>query len=469
MKILPAFLSLAALLTAAGAVHSQPKIKLVPFAGGFVHPDGIYHAGDSRLFVLEQPGKIFILDPTGARKPTPYLDITGRVNSNGTEQGLLGLAFHPYYSTNGYFYVNYTGSGDSIHIARFHTSTQNPDSAEASSETRIMTVYHPYGNHNAGDLKFGPDGYLYIGMGDGGSEGDPQNLAQNRTVLLGKILRIDVDNGDPYTIPPTNPFVNQLSVRWEIWSYGLRNPWRFSFDRLTGDLWIADVGGSRYEETDFRPAGDPGGENWGWRCYEGDTLFNPAGCLNVQQYSFPVYVYPHVATNPCTAVTGGYVYRGTLFPNMAGYYLFADYCTDEIRSLNNPGGNWIPSILGQFPGNNFSTYGENSAGELFIAGRTSGNIYHVTDTSLTGISFHHQPAGVNAHPNPCRNILTVELSKRSSSYVNLILYSPEGKILLSQRTNENTADIDLGTFPPGFYYLRADSEAGAVYRKIVKL
>ena len=211
--------------------RAQPHIALDVFATGLNNPVDIRNAGDTRLFVVEQPGYIVILDSAGDIDPVPFLDIHNRVKSDGNEQGLLGLTFHPDYATNGYFYVDYTGVGDSTHISRFSVSVQNPDSADAESEVKIMTIAQPYVNHNGGCLQFGPDGYLYIGMGDGGSAGDPENRAQNPMELLGKILRIDINGGSPYAIPPTNPFAGVPGAREEIWALGVRNPWRFSFDR----------------------------------------------------------------------------------------------------------------------------------------------------------------------------------------------------------------------------------------------
>lgn len=234
------------------------ETKMVPFAQGLSNTTSITHAGDSRLFVVDQEGLIRIVDSNGNVNSQPFLDIQGRVTTGG-ERGLLGLAFHPQYNSNGYFYVNYVGEGDITHISRFNVSSSNEDLADPESEFVLLTVDQPATNHNGGNLSFGPDGFLYIGLGDGGGSGDPDNRAQNPMDYLGKILRIDVDQGDPYAIPSSNPFFNSETALEEIWALGLRNPWRFSFDRLTGDLWIADVGQNEVEEINFQEAASQGG------------------------------------------------------------------------------------------------------------------------------------------------------------------------------------------------------------------
>ncbi len=356
----------------------QTGNNLVPFATGFVHPVTIANCGDNRLFIVCKTGYIYIIDSAGNTNPVPFLNIVSRVISTGSEQGLLGLAFHPEYPDSGYFYVNYIGAGDSTHISRFSVNPANPDLADASSEKKLMTIYQPYTNHNGGNVIFGPDGYLYLGLGDGGSGGDPGNRAQNLQDIHGKLLRIDVDHGNPYAIPDTNPYYNDPTGLDEIWDYGLRNPWRFSFDRLTGDLWIADVGQNLYEEIDFEPAGDPGGGNYGWRCYEANQTYNTSGCGSMSLYTFPIYQYSH--SLGCS-VSGGFVYRGSQFPGLYGNYFFADYCSDRVWTIHNEGGNWIAADFGTFTTNNFSTFGENAAGELFIAGYSSGTIYRVADNS----------------------------------------------------------------------------------------
>ncbi|GIV32803.1 MAG: hypothetical protein KatS3mg031_0338 [Chitinophagales bacterium] len=359
---------------------AQPVIGLQEIASGFNRPVDIAHCGDDRLFIVEQAGIIKILNPDGTINPRPFLDIRNKVESGGFEQGLLGLAFHPDYKNNGYFFVNYTdkgpGFGNTV-VSRFQVSPSDPDSALASSETILFTIAQPYANHNGGDLNFGPDGYLYIGLGDGGSANDPGNRAQNPMDLLGKILRIDVNSIAGYRIPPDNPFVNDTTTRDEIWALGLRNPWRFSFDRLTGDMWIGDVGQNAREEVNFQPASSMGGENYGWRCYEGTRPNNTTGCASAASYVAPVYEYVN-PTFGCSVI-GGYVYRGCRYPNLFGHYIFSDYCSGRFWSTVYSGGNWVTYDQGTFA-NSFTTFGEDRHGELYVAGSSGGRIYRITES-----------------------------------------------------------------------------------------
>jgi glucose/arabinose dehydrogenase len=459
-------LSLFLLLLQIPKANSQPHIKLTQFATGLQHPVDIKNAGDSRLFVIEQPGIIRIVDSTGNVKSAPFLNITNKVFISGSEQGLLGLAFHPSYKNNGYFYVDYTGAGDSIHISRFSVSPVNPDSAFASSEFRILTIYKPFINHNGGDLNFGPDGYMYIGTGDGGGAGDPGNRAQDSLQLLGKMLRIDVDHSNPYSVPESNPFKNNPDALGEIWALGLRNPWRFSFDPLTGDLWIADVGQSKYEEIDFQPALSSGGENYGWRCFEGDTIYNAAGCKSSGYYTFPVFVYPHNPAVLCNSVTGGCMYRGSKFINLYGLYFFADYCTDDIWSLKNSSGTWLPVHQGQFPGNNFSTFGMDVNGEIYAAGRTSGIIFKIAD-SVTGMDNIHDPV-INLYPNPFTDHFIIELQKKPSSNTTLSIFDLQGRNMYYRRIFNQIVDLNLYYLAQGIYILHMEIEGKHIYRKIIR-
>ena len=372
----------------AGIAQAQnPQISLQTFASGFSRPVDIENAGDSRLFIVEQRGIIHILDSLGNRLPTPFLDIDSRVINSGNERGLLGLVFHPDYKSNGYFYVNYMDNSGSSLIARYSVSATNPDQADINSEVILMTVSQPFSNHNAGDLGFGKDGYLYIGWGDGGSGGDPGNRSQNTNLLLGKMLRIDVDNGSPYSIPQDNPFVNDPGVLDEIWAIGLRNPWRYSFDRLTGDLYIADVGQNNWEEIDFQPATSSGGENYGWRCYEGTATFNTSGCPPANTLEDPIFEYANSNQFGCS-VTGGFVYRGARYSAMFGHYLFTDYCSGRWWSLKRDmNGNWVSTDLANLSNFEYSSLGENHFGELFVAGHGTGNIFQIVDTSCTPVAY----------------------------------------------------------------------------------
>ncbi len=362
------------------ALLAQPilDLELIPQPGaGFNDPVDIANAGDSRLFIVEKSGYIQILKTDGS--VTQFLNIDSKVKSSGSEQGFLGLAFHPNYAVNGYLYVNYTNNSGHTVIARYSRDGVNPDLAVVASELILMTITQPFSNHNGGNLEFGPDGYLYIGTGDGGSSGDPGNRAQDITSqLLGKMLRIDVDSGSPYGIPPSNPYVG-ITGDDEIWQIGLRNPWRFTFDRETGDLWIGDVGQNAWEEVDLQPASSTGGENWGWRCFEGFDDYNTAGCGPFGDYDAPIFAYDHSFGAGGYALTGGYVYRGAEFPGMVGYYIFCDYVSGNWWTLVSDGaGGWISEFLPGFQ-SDVSSYGEGYDGEIYACNLSNGDIYHVID------------------------------------------------------------------------------------------
>lgn len=376
-------------------------IELEQYATGFLSPVDITNAGDDRLFVVERSGRIKIIDETGSVIFTPFLDIDSKVaNTSGqSERGLLGLAFHPDYVNNGFFFVNYTDNSGETVVARYSRDSTEPNLADPDSEVIIMTIDQPYGNHNGGCIKFGPDGYLYIGMGDGGSGNDPQSYGQNTQSLLGKMLRIDIDNGSPYSVPSNNPFVNDANVLDEIWAIGVRNPWRFSFDRETGDLWIADVGQNAWEEIDFQPANSPGGENYGWRCYEGNHLngnVNTSSCGSASDYVAPIYEVQHSGfSGPCS-VTGGFVYRGEDYPDLEGIYIFADYCTGEIFTVAPDGsGGWIGQEVADF-NYDISTFGEDVDGELYLARMGQGRIYKVVSDACASLTV-----SVNVTNEPC--------------------------------------------------------------------
>ncbi|MCB0038012.1 MAG: PQQ-dependent sugar dehydrogenase, partial [Anaerolineales bacterium] len=356
----------------ATAVAAQPVdgVQLQFVASGFFKPLGLTHAGDARLFVAEQHGLISIIQE-GQRLSTPFLDIIERVNSNANEQGLLGLAFHPNYAENGYFYVNYSGANGETTISRFQVSA-DANAADAGSETVLLTIAQPYSNHNGGQIAFGPDGYLYIGMGDGGSQNDPQNNGQNPDALLGKILRIDVDGGEPYAIPADNPYAADDRYRPEVWAMGLRNPWRFSFDRATGDLYIADVGQNAWEEIDFQPAGT-GGLNYGWRQFEASNCY--LDDCTLPAHTPPVFEYNHSGGH--CSVTGGYVYRGQAYPELSGNYFLADYCSGTMwRLFHNGDGSWDNDQIGQ-TGFLVSSFGEDVNGELYVLNQAAGEVYQI--------------------------------------------------------------------------------------------
>jgi hypothetical protein len=376
--VLLSVLLLVAPVVVPALVAQTPILEFELVADGFAQPIYVTSAedGSDRLFVLEQgqnvggtkTGNIRVVED-GVVLPTPFLTLSGMASAG--EQGLLGLAFHPDYATNGWFYVDYSrGDGDTV-IARYQVSAGDPNVADAGSESILLTISQPFTNHNGGHLAFGPDGYLYVSSGDGGSGGDPGDRAQNVDLLLGKILRLDVDGGPPYGIPPSNPFVGTAGAD-EIWAYGLRNPWRFSFDRATGDLFIGDVGQNTIEEIDFQPAG-LAGVNWGWRCYEGSNAFNLTDCGDPEDYRFPILEYDH--TLGCS-VTGGFRYRGP-WPSIESYYLYSDFCSGTIWGATTEDSvSWSSSELAD-TAFAVASFGEGDDGELFVVDRAGGAIYRV--------------------------------------------------------------------------------------------
>jgi len=369
--IVPFLLAIATSLSA-----QQAQIGIVRIAGGLDQPVAITNAGDSRLFITQQSGKIVIWDGTRIL-PAAFLDLSSVISCCG-ERGLLSVAFHPHYRDNGRFFVYYTDRNGDVTIARYSVSSSNPNVADASSGSLVLKISHPVNaNHNGGQLQFGPDGFLYAGTGDGGGGGDVPNNAQNTNILLGKLLRIDVDSGSPYAIPPGNPFANGSGGKPEIWAYGLRNPWRFSFDRYTGDLWIGDVGQNAWEEIDFQPAQSIGGENYGWRRMEATHCFNPSSNCRTPELTLPIAEYSHSAG---CSVTGGYRYRGNRYRRLNGLYFYSDYCSGTIWTISqSPTGTFtsrtaLPTDL------SVSSFGEDINGELFLADLSGGAIYQIVDS-----------------------------------------------------------------------------------------
>jgi glucose/arabinose dehydrogenase len=349
--------------------------------------------GTDRLFIVEQEGTIRLVRD-GRLIAEPFLDIGDRVGCCG-ERGLLGAAFHPDFADNGLFFVNYTDKDGDTVVARYQVSAENADIADSASATTILTVDQPAANHNGGLLLFGPkDGYLYVGMGDGGG-GNGQN-SQDPGTLLGKMLRIDVDGGDanqPYAIPADNPLVGQPGARPEIWALGLRNPWRFSFDRATGDLWIGDVGAGGYEEVNFQPAESSGGENYGWNLMEGATCREEGGCDGL------ITPLSGFGRESGCVVTGGFVYRGAAIPTLAGSYLFADYCSGRVWGLRQgaPDGS---ALLGPLEtGLRISSFGEDRAGELYLVD-LAGAIYRLRASPQANLQTPGTPHGASGgHPS----------------------------------------------------------------------
>lgn len=382
------------LAAASGAtLGQQSKLSCVRVATGLTNPLYVTAPrGDtSRVFIVEQHGSGGVASRADIRimnlsnnsiNATPFLTLNGL--ASGDEQGLLGLAFDPNYATTGYFFVFYTDGGGVLHIDRYQVSA-NPNVANAGSGVGVLTHTHPFDNHNGGWMGFGPDGFLYAGIGDGGASGDPNGNGQSLTTLLGKLIRIDVRTL-PYTIPATNPFAGSLTNREEIWAYGLRNPWRNSFDRGSGALWIADVGQNQIEEINFQPLG-PGGpgtaRNYGWRCYEGNNTFNTSGCAAQSTMTFPVHTFDHSAGR--CSITGGYVYRGAAIPSLRGTYFFGDFCGGQVYSFRYGAGgvyafhDRTAELTAQGQAVQLITsFGEDAAGEVYIVCQP-GDIFRITN------------------------------------------------------------------------------------------
>ena len=424
------------------------SVLLESFGPSFNSPVEIKNAGDERLFVVEKSGKIKILNQNGSVNSTPFLDIEDRVSTNANERGLLGLAFHPNYPENPFFFVNYTNNSGATTISKFSVSA-NQDIAN-DSETILLEINQPYANHNGGCINFGPDGNLYIGMGDGGSGGDPQNYSQNTESLLGKMLRINVNSG-AYSIPENNPYGD------EIWSVGLRNPWKFSFDSLNGDLWIADVGQNEFEEINM-VQNNPANINYGWRCYEGNEPYNLSGCPD-EGLTFPVSTYSHYSSGDFKcSITGGYVYRGNQISGLNGVYFFADYCSGEIGLLSkNENDEWDMSLA--FPNINGSwvSFGEDINGELYIAS-INGGIYKIIDAALSSNEIDSNT--LNYFPNPFQDYIQIN----SGRPINIELYDLTGR-KLREFKNYNQENLDLGFLNKGTYIIKVD---GYLVKKLIK-
>jgi glucose/arabinose dehydrogenase len=451
---------------------AQPQVNIVPYTNGIYGKiSDIASNGDGRLFVATQLGYIYIVNAGGSLDTVPFLNINNKVTptslSNTGEQGLLGLAFSPNYSIDSSFYVYYTnkvGHGNSV-IARYKVSN-NPNLADTSSAEILFALAQPYTNHNGGCMKFGSDGYLYIALGDGGDAGDPGNRAQNMNLYFGKILRIDVSQPGPYTIPTTNPYAGVLNIKQEIWASGLRNPWKFSFDRMTHDFWMGDVGQDIWEELNYQSASSNGGENYGWRCYEGLVVYDTsAGCNG--NYTAPIHVYSHAATGGCS-ITGGFVYRGTANTFMYGYYFFADFCNGTIYVLD-PNNNTV-SIAGVFPGKAFSTFGEDDNGELYVADLGTGTLYKVKDTLTGKIGDNELFFQNHLNYDGNKNILNIALTSSKNITASATISDMNGRLITEKKLmfqkGKNSHQIQT-LLTNGIYIFSLSSDKHSIRNKFV--
>ncbi len=419
-------------------------INLLSFATGFSDPVEITHAHDSRLFVVQRGGLIRILNANGTKNTIPFLNVSGLISTSGGEEGLLGLAFHPNYKNNRLFYLNYTNTSGNTVIAQYSVNALDSNVADTNGRI-IMTIYQPFDNHNGGTIKFGSDGYLYIGMGDGGSGGDPGNRSQNLDTLLGKMLRIDIDTTASYKIPPSNPYVGTAGAD-EIWASGLRNPWKFSFDKNTSDLWIGDVGQNNFEEIN-KATITQSALNYGWRCYEANATFNTNGCGGISLYKAPLVSINH--NSGACSITGGYVYRGFIYPNLFGKFLFTDFCRARIGLVDTNGS---VTFSANFSGKNFSTFGENMAGELYVADYSGGVIFKITDNVVSSIN-DIQTNSFQVFPNPSKGLITVK-SGLGFYAKEIYITDLNGKLLLTKRFSIGTeGKIEVSPLSKGFYKL----------------
>ena len=429
-------------------------IELTDFADGFSSPLALKNAGDERLFVVEQGGVIKIVDVNGVVNSNPFLDIQSIVNAGG-ERGLLGLAFHPGYQTNGRFFVHYSNNSGDTQISEFSVSASNLDIADPNSEVMLLTVSQPFSNHNGGTIAFGPqDGYLYIGLGDGGGGGDTNNNAQNPTLLIGKLLRIDIDiqsGGNNYGIPSDNPFISDPNTRDEIWATGLRNPFRFTMDPETNSIWIGDVGQNAREEVN-RASLSQAGLNYGWRCYEGNAPFNTSGCPDESELTFPIFDYNW---NGGGSVIGGYVYRGDLYSDLQDVYVFGDI--DGMISTLDIDDNYINQ--GQFPGT-WVGFGQDINKELYAV-NLGGSIFKIVGGVLS--VDENQGADAIIYPNPATNIVSIKLQTQVMEH--LKISDVKGSIIYTETLQSNQKKLNTSSFAKGMYFITITTKQGAKFVK----
>lgn len=474
MKILSVFALL--ILSSLSAFSQITYVNAFPNRS-FTAPVFLTHSGDgtNRIFVVQQNAYImtFPNDSTGSTNLT-FLNLTDKVLYGG-ERGLLGLAFHPNYSSNRYFYVYYTRTGDgALVISRFTTQSGNPNKADSLSELNIITIPHPsYSNHNGGCLMFGLDGFLYAGIGDGGSGGDPNNNAQNTNALLGKILRLDINNpsgGNNYGIPPGNPFIGG-GGRPEIFCMGMRNPWRFSQDPVTGIIYCGDVGQDAWEEVDTLAAG----KNYGWRCYEGNHPYNTSGCQPINTYTFPIKEYQNVGAD--ISITGGYVYRGTRTPSLLGRYIYSDYGSRKTWKLLYSGGVVSDTLQFTSAPSSVLSYGVDQSNELYTL-CANGTIYKFTG-AIIGINGNSNsvPEGYaleQNYPNPFNPSTVIKFTVPQNSPVNIKIFDVTGReveTLLDETKSAGnyTVEWNAGDFPSGVYFYRMTVSGGSIEKKMVLL
>ena len=446
------------------------KLELKPYATGLNRPTDIKTDGSSRLFVTEQPGTIRIVEGENQVRSQAFLNIRNKVLQADNEQGLLGIAFHPNYESNGFFYVNYTrrkssSSGGETVVARYRRTSATQ--ADPNSEVILVRYDQPATNHNGGYLEFGPDGMLYIGSGDGGSGGDAFDNGQNKNTLLGAILRLDVDLPAPY-IPSDNPFVNQAG-RDEIWAYGLRNPWKFSFDSQ-GNIWIGDVG----DNIDGNPeeisklGASVSGANYGWPCYEGNTPFKSNQCSGQSGLTFPIFQYPR--NNGRCSVTGGRVYEGSTYPGLEDKYIFADYCTSELFMIDQNGNGFqafAPATLNRFVG--LSSFGVNADKELFAVGSRDGYVYQVIDSEQTLSTTDLSIIDKEIFQNTENQTVTLQ-GFTDADILNTSLISISGQKIATLSSQMMITDntFSTSTLAPGIYILAFSETGNAVWsRKII--
>ena len=441
--------------------YAQPTLLFKSIAKNFKRPICVTNAGDGsgRLFICEEGGLVKIYK-NGQVLSKPFLDV-----SSLSGEGLLSIAFHPQYKQNHLFYIYTNDFQGTIKLRVYKSSKQNADSAILSSGKIMYAKKSPSGSfdHNVGDLHFGKDGYLYVSLGDGDYEGDPNNQAQNGQLFSGKILRLNVNETNPpyYSIPPDNPFVNDPNVLDEIWALGLRNAWRWSFDRKTGDMWIGDVGQDSIEEIDYRTPAQSAGSNYGWRCYEGNLPYNTTGCANQNTYVFPIFTYPHVFGGG-NSITGGYVYRGSSFSKLKGYYVCVDYVTGEAWKIKPNGlGGWYSSKQTGAPVG-IVGFGEGEDAELYAA-CFDGNVYQVQTTASAGankidthIADHLNSSSIKSLIYPTvvtNNTITLEL-KESYQTIRLIDMSGHETMLQSISNQHGRITINLPKLTAGMYIIQ---------------